>query len=173
MYNLKYECYVMTRSAILAVLICCGAGAMAQNAKGQFSVKPMAGVSVSTFSGSATGDVYHSIARPTGGLELEFGATEWLGVSLGISYSQLGAKVDGAKFIPGVISGDGEELDAYVLGVDTPLKTFHGICIAIIQRLSEDDDKLIVVPIGKTFSDEEILEKTAFQEQFFESILIR
>lgn len=76
-------------------------------------------------------------------------------------------------FIPGVISGDGEELDAYVLGVDTPLKTFHGICIAIIQRLSEDDDKLIVVPIGKTFSDEEILEKTAFQEQFFESILIR
>lgn len=76
-------------------------------------------------------------------------------------------------YVPNTISGDGEELDAYVLGVDTPLKTFHGICIAIIQRLSEDDDKLIVVPIGKTFSDEEILEKTAFQEQFFESILIR
>lgn len=70
-------------------------GQTVQNAKGLFSVKPMAGVSVSTFSGSATGDVYHLIVRPTGGLELEYGATEWLGVSLGISYSQLGAKVDG------------------------------------------------------------------------------
>lgn len=76
-------------------------------------------------------------------------------------------------FIPGVISGDGEELDAYVLGVDEPVKTFTGVCIAIIQRLKEDDDKLIVVPVGKTFSDEEILEKIAFQEQFFESRLIK
>ena len=49
-------------------------------------------------------------------------------------------------YVPHTISGDGEELDAYIIGVDAPLKTFTGICIAIIQRLEEDDDKLIVVP---------------------------
>ncbi len=76
-------------------------------------------------------------------------------------------------YLPNTISGDGEELDAYILGVDAPLKTFTGICIAIIQRTDEDDDKLIVVPKGKNFSDEEIRAKTAFQEQFFTSEIIR
>ena len=76
-------------------------------------------------------------------------------------------------FVPGVISGDGEELDAYVLGVNEPLKTFCGTCIGIVHRLAEDDDKLVVVPTGRSFSDEEILEQIKFQEQFFESELIR
>ena len=101
--------------------------AMAQNAKGQFSVKPMAGVSVSTFSGSATGDVYHSIARPTGGLELEFGATEWLGVSLGISYSQLGAKVDGELW-GGMVNGDGANF------YTAPMKVSSGI-YSVVMRM--------------------------------------
>ena len=34
-------------------------------------------------------------------------------------------------FIPGTISGDGEELDAYVLGVFEPLNEFKGRCIGI------------------------------------------
>lgn len=76
-------------------------------------------------------------------------------------------------YVPGVISGDMEELDAYVLGVDEPIDEMTGICIAIIHRLNEDDDKLIVVPNGKTFTNDEIIEKTKFQEQFFESIIIR
>ena len=49
-------------------------------------------------------------------------------------------------FVPGVISGDGEELDAYLLGVFEPVKDFTGQCIAIIHRTNDDDDKLIVVP---------------------------
>ena len=76
-------------------------------------------------------------------------------------------------FVPGVISGDGEELDSYVLGVDEPLKEFTGICIAIIQRLTDDDDKLIVVPKGIVLTDKEIMEKVNFQEQFFKSRIIR
>ena len=48
-------------------------------------------------------------------------------------------------YIPGTISGDGEELDAYFLGVDKPLAKFQGTCIAIIHRTNDDDDKLIVV----------------------------
>ena len=49
-------------------------------------------------------------------------------------------------FIPNTISGDGEELDAYILGVKEPLQDFVGKCIAIIHRLDDNDDKLIVVP---------------------------
>lgn len=76
-------------------------------------------------------------------------------------------------FIPDTISGDGEELDAYVLGPDYPLKDFLGRCIAIIHRTNDNDDKLIVVPDGFDFPDEYIEQKTAFQEQWFEHTIIR
>lgn len=76
-------------------------------------------------------------------------------------------------FIPGTLSPDGEELDAYVLGIDKPINTFTGICIAIIHRLNDDDDKLIVVPEGLSLSDEEIRKDTHFQEQYFESEVLR
>ena len=76
-------------------------------------------------------------------------------------------------FVPNTISGDGEELDCYVLGVDTPLENFTGKCIAIIHRLEDDDDKLIIVPDNMTFSDEEIRKLTNFQEQYFKSEIIK
>ena len=76
-------------------------------------------------------------------------------------------------YIPNTISGDGEELDCYVLGVDEPINEFEGECIAVIHRINDDDDKLIVVPEGKEFSDEEIRKLTNFQEQYFESEIIR
>ena len=76
-------------------------------------------------------------------------------------------------FIPNTVSGDGEELDAYVLGVFRPIESFEGVVIAIIHRTNDDDDKLVVVPEGKSYSDEQIKALTEFQEQYFESIIIR
>ena len=77
-------------------------------------------------------------------------------------------------FVPETKSPDGEELDAYVIGVDEPLEDFEGICIAIIHRTDDDDDKLIVVPEDKVdITDEEIRSKTHFQEQWFTSEIIR
>ena len=76
-------------------------------------------------------------------------------------------------YIPNTVSGDGEELDCYVLGVNEPLESFEGECIAVIHRTNDDDDKLIIVPIGRSFSNEEIRKLTYFQEQFFESEIIR
>lgn len=70
--------------------------------------------------------------------------------------------------VPGTLAADGAELDAYVLGIQEPLTTFTGQCIAIIHRLDDDDDKLVVVPAGQFFSDAQILALTAFQEQFFQ-----
>ena len=76
-------------------------------------------------------------------------------------------------YIPNTVSGDGEELDAYVLGVDEPLNEFEGVVIAIIKRTDQDDDKLIVVKEGVDFSDEEINKQVDFQEKFFSHIIIR
>jgi inorganic pyrophosphatase len=76
-------------------------------------------------------------------------------------------------FIPDTRSGDGEELDAYVLGVGQPVEQYQGRCVAIIHRLKDDDDKLIVVPESMTVSDDEIRSATHFQEQYFKSEIWR
>ena len=76
-------------------------------------------------------------------------------------------------YIPDTVSGDGEALDAYVLGVDTPLATFTGECIAIIHRTNDNDDKLVIVPKGLKLSSQQIEDSVHFQEQWFEHTLIR
>ena len=76
-------------------------------------------------------------------------------------------------YIPNTKSGDGEEIDAYVLGVKEPLKEFTGRCVAIIHRLDDNDDKLVLVPDGKKLGDEEIKKVVNFQERFFKSIIMR
>ena len=76
-------------------------------------------------------------------------------------------------FVPNTMSGDGEELDCYVLGIDKAIENFEGKCIAVIHRTNDNDDKLIVVPEGKNYTDEEIRELTNFQEQYFESEIIK
>ena len=76
-------------------------------------------------------------------------------------------------YVPGVLSPDGEELDAYVLGVFEPLEAFEGRCIAVVHRTNEDDDKLVVVPEGQHYSDDQIRALTAFQERFHTSVIIR
>ena len=76
-------------------------------------------------------------------------------------------------FIPNTVSGDGEELDAYVLGEHKPLETFEGRVIAIVHRTNDDDDKLVVVADGKTYTDEQIEALVEFQEQWFEHEILR
>lgn len=76
-------------------------------------------------------------------------------------------------YVPETISGDGEELDAYLLGVFEPVENYTGKVIAVIKRINDNDDKLIVVPDGIEYSDEQIRALTEFQERFFESVIIR
>ena len=61
-------------------------------------------------------------------------------------------------YIPGIIAPDGEEQDAYVLGVDRPIKEFTGRVIAIIHRFDDVEEKWVVAPENATFSKEEIEE---------------
>lgn len=72
-------------------------------------------------------------------------------------------------YVEGVIAGDEEEQDAYVLGVNEPLKSFIGELIAIIHRLDDIEDKWVVAPKDKQFTIEEIKEQVSFQEQYFKT----
>ncbi len=76
-------------------------------------------------------------------------------------------------YVPGTLAPDGEELDAYYIGPQTPLEKVTGVCIAIIHRHEDDDDKLILVPEGVSLSDEEIEEAVNFREKFFSHCIIR
>lgn len=96
------------------------------------------------------------VDRPLGSLHPEFGFV------YAVNYG----------FVPGVSAADGDELDAYVLGVSEPVPRFVGRCVAVIHRLDDDDDKLVVVPDGTQLSDGEIGRLTHFQEQYFASTII-
>ena len=70
-------------------------------------------------------------------------------------------------YIPGKMAADGEEQDAYILGVQKPVSEFVGKVIAIIHRLDDVEDKWVVAPENASFTKEEIMAQTAFQEQYF------
>ena len=70
-------------------------------------------------------------------------------------------------YIPGVFAADGEEQDAYVLGVGEPVAEFTGRVVAIIHRFDDIEEKWVVAPDGASFTKDEIMREVAFQEQFF------
>ena len=72
-------------------------------------------------------------------------------------------------YIEGILAPDGEEQDAYILGVDIPVETFTGTVIAIIHRFDDVEEKWVVAPEGMTFTKAEIETLTRFQEQYFDS----
>ena len=74
-------------------------------------------------------------------------------------------------YVEGILAGDGEEQDAYILGIDEPLSEFEGNLIAIIHRLNDNEDKWVVTPDGMNFTEDEIRQQLHFQEQYFDSII--
>lgn len=75
-------------------------------------------------------------------------------------------------YIPGVIAGDGEEQDVYILGVCEPLSEFDGRVIGAILRKDDCEDKLVVAPEGMKFHQAQIAEAVHFQEQYFDTRII-
>ncbi len=70
-------------------------------------------------------------------------------------------------YIPGILAGDGEEQDAYILGVEEPVRTFTGRVIAVIHRLDDAEEKWVLAPAGSVYTAEQIAAATAFQERYF------
>lgn len=68
-------------------------------------------------------------------------------------------------YIEGIMAPDGEEQDAYILGVDKPLSEYTGKIIAIIKRFDDVETKWVVA--NRDYTKEEIRKLTHFQEQYF------
>ena len=75
-------------------------------------------------------------------------------------------------YIPNTVSGDKEEVDAYIVGEFQPLKEFIGVVIAIIHRKDDIEDKLVVSNNLHKYSKEQIQALVEFQERFFDSEVI-
>lgn len=75
-------------------------------------------------------------------------------------------------YVEGVLAGDGEAQDAYILGVNIPLSEFTGRVVAVIHRCDDVEDKWVVVPDGMSFTAEEIMEQVYFQEQYFKTEIV-
>lgn len=76
-------------------------------------------------------------------------------------------------YIRGIMAPDGEEQDAYILGVDKAVAEFTGKVIAVIHRYDDVEEKWVVAPEGAQYTREEIRELVHFQEQYFQSEIIR
>lgn len=67
-------------------------------------------------------------------------------------------------FVEGIMAEDEEEQDAYILGVDVPVKEFVGKIIAIIHRYDDVEEKWVVVPRNMSYTKEEIKSKLNFKK---------
>jgi len=76
-------------------------------------------------------------------------------------------------YIEGAKAPDGENLDAYFLGSDKPLRKAKGRVIAIVHRLNDDDDKLVVVANGFDPENDKIKKFVDFQERWFDYEIVR
>ncbi len=77
-----------------------------------------------------------------------------------------------AGYLPGTKAADGEEIDAYVLGENKPLKSFKGRVIAIVERSNDKEGKLVVAAQGQHFTAEQIAKQIHFQEKYFRSKIV-
>lgn len=71
-------------------------------------------------------------------------------------------------YIEGIVAPDGEEQDAYILGVNKSVDTFTGV----VHRKNDIEDKWVVVPDGMIFSKDEIRKQIHFQEKYFDSEIV-
>ena len=74
-------------------------------------------------------------------------------------------------YIPGILAGDGEEQDAYILGISQPVTAFDGRVVAMIRRSDDCEDKAVVAADGCVFHQGQIAEAVRFQEQYFHSTI--
>lgn len=72
-------------------------------------------------------------------------------------------------YIPGILGGDGEELDVYLLGIDKPVEEYTGRIIAIIHRQDDVEDKLVMAPDGMEYTRDAVADQVHFQEQYYKT----
>lgn len=74
-------------------------------------------------------------------------------------------------YVEGIIAGDGEEQDAYIIGINEPLETFTGNIIAVIHRINDNENKWVVAKENTNYTVQEIEKQVQFQEKYFEHFI--
>lgn len=69
-------------------------------------------------------------------------------------------------YIEGIIGGDGEEQDVYVLDIDYAVSYTSKPIIAIIRRKDDNEDKWVAA--SREYTKEQIWELVSFIEQHFD-----
>ncbi len=74
-------------------------------------------------------------------------------------------------YVPGIIGGDREEQDVYILSnkVKGPIDEFTGKLIAIVHRNDDIEEKWVVTSEDENYTKEQIREQINFMEQWFDS----
>lgn len=75
-------------------------------------------------------------------------------------------------YVNGMKAPDGDEIDAYVLKSPLNQKKITGRVCAIVHRIDDDDDKLIVIPEREKIDADEIEACIKFQEKWFKHTVI-
>lgn len=75
-------------------------------------------------------------------------------------------------YIEGIMGGDGEEQDAYILGIREPVNSFTGIVKAVIHRYDDTEQKWVVCPKNYDITEEQIRKQVEFQEKYFNIYII-
>lgn len=75
-------------------------------------------------------------------------------------------------YIAGILGGDGEPQDAYILGVDQPIASFTGRIVAVVIRRDDNETKWVIAPDGAHFTKDEIARALNFQEKYFDSEIL-
>ena len=74
-------------------------------------------------------------------------------------------------YIPGVLGGDDEELDVFLVGVEQPVAVYTGRIIGIVYRADDVEDKLVMAPEGMSFTAQEIARAVHFQEKYYQTTI--
>ncbi len=99
---------------LMAAVLLSSVGAMAQHEVGSFSIQPKVGMNIA----NAT-DLNSSSSRIgfTGGIEGEYQANEWLGLSAGVMYSQQGTKFEQEGSLWGLTANATEKVNLDYINV--------------------------------------------------------
>ena len=132
------------KKLLIFMMVCYATVATAQNEKGVFSIRPMAGVNLSDFSGGISEDFYHTKAGLAVGMEAEYGISRSFGLSLGAFYSQMGAKVDGTLKAVAV----NDEYMIYVENKDNGKVTCNYITLPLMANFYVPAVKGLALKVG-------------------------